>query len=320
MERFRCDLPERMRAAVVTRYGGPEVIRIMNVPLPELKPNMITVRVEATVVNSADVRTRALQAQEPIRTLMRLALGFPRPRQPILGTVYAGTIAAIGKEVHTFKVGDRVFGATPGMLYGCHAEYVAVPEESAIAQLPEGKDPAEIASLVFGGTTALFFLEKAGAAPGKHALIYGASGAVGSMALQIARNLGMHVTGIASAKNKDLVISLGADHFLDYTQPNFQLPLAQYDLVFDAVGKLPRKMAMQSLRQGGIYTTVGGTSVSKENKQQLERLVDWNLSRKLQAVIEARFAFEDIQKAHALVDSGHKRGSVIVMMKEEEQQ
>ena len=320
MERIGNNLPARMKAAVVTRYGGPEVIRTMEVPLPELKPNMVMVRVEATAVNSADVRTRALKAEEPIRTLMRLVLGFHQPRQPILGTIYVGTIAAIGKNVHTFKVGERVFGATPGMLFGCHAEYVAVPEESAIALIPEGKDPADIASLVFGGTTALFFLEKAGAAPGKQALIYGASGAVGSITVQIARNLGMNVTGIASAKNKDLVISLGAEHFLDYTQPNFQLPLAQYDLVFDAVGKLPRKMAKQSLRQGGIYATVGSTSVSKENKQQLERLVDWYLSGKLQAVIETRFAFEDIQKAHALVDSGHKRGSVIIMMKKEEQQ
>lgn len=320
MERIGKNLPARMKAAVVTRYGSPEVIRIMEVPLPELKPNMVIVRVEAAAVNSADARTRALQAEEPIRTLMRLALGFHRPRQPILGTVYAGTIVAIGKKVHTFKVGDRVFGATPGMLFGCHAEYVAVPEESAIALVPEGKDPAEIASLVFGGTTALFFLERAGAAPGKHVLIYGASGAVGSMALQIAHNLGMHVTGVASAKNESLVISLGADQFLDYTQPNFQLPLAEYDLVFDAVGKLPRKLAKRFLRQGGTYTTVGGASVSKENKQQLERLVNWYLSGKLQAVIEARFAFEDIQKAHALVDSGHKRGNVILMMQKEEQQ
>lgn len=250
-----------------------------------------------------------------MKTLMRMALGLRRPRQPILGTVYAGTVAAIDKNVTTFKVGDKVFGATPGMSFGCHAQYVAVPQESAIAPIPEGKDAGEMVSLVFGGTAALFFLEKTGAATsGKKALIYGASGAVGSMALQIARNLGMHVTGVAGTKNEDLILSLGADCFLDYTRPDFRLPQSQYDLVFDAVGKLPKKLAKTSLKPTGVYTTVSGTSVSKESKQHLKSLTDWYVSGKLQPIIQEYFAFDEIRKAHALADTGHKRGNVILRM------
>lgn len=311
-------LPDSMRAAVVSRYGGPEVIEIINMPLPVLKPDMLMVKICASTVNSADVRTRALQAKEPLRSFMRLALGIKRPRQSILGTVYAGVVAAAGKDVKAYKAGDRVFGASPGMSFGCHAEYVAVKEESAIALVPEGAKMADIASLVFGGATALFFLEKAGTAQGKTALIYGASGAVGSMAVQIAGNLGLHVTGVSSAKNRKLLMSLGAEKFIDYTAPGFNIPAAKYDIVFDAVGKLPKKMALQALNRGGKYVTVGGASVSKENKKHMESLAQWCAVGKLKPVIHERFNFEDIRKAHALVDTGHKKGSVVLLIDKEE--
>lgn len=264
MNRFKKSVPDRMKAALAIRYGGPEVIKIMEVPLPVLTSDMVMVRVEASAVNSGDARTRGLKVEEPMKTLMRLVLGFNKPRRPILGTVYAGTIAAIGRDVSAFNVGDKVFGATPGMSFGCHAQYVAVSQDSAIALMPEGAEAGDIVSLIFGGATALYFFEKAGASARKNALIYGASGAVGSMAVQIARNLGMQVTGVASGKNEELVLSLGADQFLDYTHPSFRLPPAHYDLVFDAVGKLPKSVAKQSLSPGGAYTTVGGSSVSKE--------------------------------------------------------
>ncbi len=318
MSGLKNDLPKKMRAAVVTGYGGPELIKIMDVPLPVLKEGMVMVRVEASAVNSADVRTRALRAEEPVRTLMRMVLGFRRPRRPILGTVYAGSIAAVGEGVTTFKVGDRVFGATPGMSFACHAQYVAVPEKSAMALMPETGTAAEMVSLVFGGSAALFFLEKAKASPGKKALIYGASGAVGSMAVQVARNLGMHVSGVASAKNEDLLTALGAEHFLDYTHPGFQLPQGQYDLLFDAVGKLSGKLARQALKPGGVYTTVAGMAVSRECKRHLELLADWYVSDKLQAVIQECVPFADIVKAHHIVDTGHKRGSIVLLMGQEE--
>ncbi|MDI9497367.1 MAG: hypothetical protein QM270_02620 [Bacillota bacterium] len=176
-------LPEHMRAALATGYGGPELVRIMEVPLPKRKPGMLLVRVAATAVNTADTRTRSLQAAEPLRTLMRLLLGFSRPRQPILGTVFAGTVAALSPGVDGFKVGDRVFGSSPGMRYGCHAEYVAVPASGPVASMPSSMGFVEAAALPFGGTTALYFLEKYKAAAGESILVNGAAGAVGSMAV-----------------------------------------------------------------------------------------------------------------------------------------
>lgn len=314
MNNLKNGLTELMRAAVATSYGGPEVIKIIELPLPVLKARMVMVRVEASAVNSADARTRGLQVEEPMKTLMRLILGFRRPRNPILGTVYSGTVVALGECVTEFKVGDKVFGSTHGMSFGCHAEYVAVDQNSAITIVPGRKSLEEIVSLVFGGATALYFFEKSGAAPERNVLIYGASGAVGSMAVQIARNLGMRVTGVASSKNEELVISLGAERFLDYTDNAFQLPRAKYDIVFDAVGKLSAKMAGQSLRKGGVYTTVGGASVSKETKYHLEHLLYWYLSGDLKPVIQECFAFDDIQKAHALVDTGHKIGNATLLI------
>ncbi len=311
-------LPQTMKAAVAARYGGPEVIEIREVPLPELKPGMVLVKVEAGAVNSGDARARGLQVAQPMKTLMRLVLGVRRLRRPVLGTVYAGAVAAVGEGATGFTAGDRVFGATPGMSFGGHAEYVAVPQGSALARMPEGADMGDMASLVFGGATALFFLYKAGAAPGNKALIYGASGAVGSMAVQIARNLGMQVTAVASEKNRELVTSLGADAFLAYDAPGFRLPDAEYDLVLDAVGKLPKHQAQPALKPGGRYATVGGTAVSKETAAHMKQLADWFYEGKLKPVIQRRFAFSDIRKAHALADSGRKVGSAVILMDEQE--
>jgi NADPH:quinone reductase-like Zn-dependent oxidoreductase len=320
MNSNRHRLPERMKAALATRYGGSEVIEIKAVPLPPLKPGMVMVRVEASTVNSADARTRGLQVAQPMKTLMRLALGLTKPRRPILGTVYAGTIAALGEGVTRFKVGDRVMGCTPGMRFGCHAQYVAAPQNSAIALMPLGADVGEMASLLFGGTTALFFLEKAGVAPGMKVLIYGASGAVGTMAVQIACHLGMQVAAVCGKRNQNLVTTLGADRFIAYDTPEFKLPGAAYDLVLDAVGKLPKNQALAALKPGGTYATVGGTTVSKETAAHIQQLAAWFTQDKLKPVIQQRFAFEDIRSAHALVDTGHKTGSVVLVVQQEEYQ
>lgn len=318
MNNHRLQIPDQMKAALTTRYGGPEVIKIKEVPLPILKPGMILVRVEASAVNSGDARTRSLEAKQPVKTLMRLALGLKKPRQPILGTVYAGTVAAVERDVTTFKPGDRVFGATPGMSFGCHAQYAAVPQNSAIALMPEKADAGEMASLVFGGSAALFFLEKAGAAPGKKALIYGASGAVGSMAVQIACSLGMQVTAVASRRNLGLLSSFAIDSVLAYDTPDFRLPEASFNLVLDAVGKLPKNQARTALKPGGTYTTVGGTTVSKETSEQIRQLAEWFKEGKLKPIIHQRFAFEEIRAAHTLVDTQHKTGSAVLMIQQED--
>lgn len=307
-------LPDVMFAAVAPRYGAPDVVELRAVPVPQLRPGGLLVRVEASAVNAADARTRGLAVPQPMKTLMRLVLGVTRPRRAVLGTVFAGTVAAVSDGVAAFKPGDRVFGATPGMQFGCHAEYVSIGHTDAVAPMPEGADAGDMASLVFGGATALFFLDKAGAARGKQALVYGASGAVGSMAAQIAKAMGMQVTAVASRSNQDMLQSLGADACLAYDAPGFRLPDAAFDLVFDAVGRLPRAHARAALRQGGGYATVGGAAVCRETAAHMRQLAAWYASGALRPVIEQRFQLTDIVQAHRLADTGRKRGSAVVLM------
>ncbi len=318
MNSSKSSLPERMRAAQVTRYGGPEVINITEVPLPAVKPGTMLVRVAASAVNSGDVRTRGLQVDEPIRTLMRLVLGFRKPRQPILGTVFSGTVAALGSGVTSFKVGDAVFGSSPGMRYGCHAEYVTIPASGPVALMPKSTGFDEAAALPFGGNTALYFLEKHGAKAGESILINGAAGAVGTMAVQIAKNLGLEVTGVVSEKNRALVCALGADRFIDYTRDNVFAPGVRYDLILDTVGKLDKTRVKAALKPGGRFINVCGSDVSKENRQQVERLAQWFEAGTLKAAIYNTLPMDEIREAHRIVDTGHKRGSVVLMMQQEE--
>lgn len=306
-------LPPLMKAALAEAYGGPDVIVLREVPLPKAKPGEMLVRVRASAVNSADARARSLSVPQPLQTAMRLALGLTKPRRPILGTVFAGTVEVPGSK-GLFQKGDRVFGCAPGMAFGCHAQYVAVPADGPVAKMPEGSAFEEMASLPFGGATALFFLSSAGAAAGRHALIYGAAGAVGSMAVQAAKAMGMRVTAVAGGRHAQLLAALKPDAFLDYTAPGFALPQKAFDIVFDAVGRLPKKQALPLLRRGGRYATTGGLAVSKETAAHMRQLADWYKEGQIKPVIGQRFAFGDIRKAHALADTGHKWGSAVVTL------
>lgn len=306
-------LPATMTAALATAYGSPEVIAIKQVSLPTQRPGGMLVKVHASAVNSGDARSRALDIGQPMKTLMRLVLGFTKPRQPILGTVFAGTVVSAARE-SGFVSGDKVFGASPGLSMGCHAQYVALPAGAPVARMPKDSSFEDLASLAFGGATALFFLERAGASPGKHALIYGAAGAVGSKAVQLAKAMGMQVTAVASKSNHQLLTDLGADTVLDYTAPGFALPKQAYDLVFDAVGELKKSKARDAIKPGGAYATVGGATVTKETATHMQQLATWFHEGKLKPVINQQFAFADIRKAHALVDSGHKWGSAVLIL------
>lgn len=309
-----------MKAIVCPRYGGPEVLELRDLPMPECKPDGLLVKVHATAVNSGDARIRGLQVKGPMRLMMRLVLGWNKPRQPVLGTVYTGVVEAVGADVTALKPGDVVWGCTPGLSLSTHAEVVAVPEASAVAKKPASLSFQDAAALLFGGTTALFFLQKAGARAGQHALVYGASGAVGTAAVQIARNLGLKVTAVASARNEELVRGLGADEFLDYTAPGFQLPGQQYDVVFDAVGKLTTSAGKAALKPGGAFVTVGGAAVSKETKEHLNQLAQWAEAGKLTPVIDRVWPLEEAAAAHALVDSGRKRGSAVLLVQPQTQE
>ena len=307
-----------MKAVVVTRYGPPEVVRIMEVPTPSPKAGEVLVKVRASPVNTTDARTRALDVKGMGRFVMGLTLGFGKPRQPILGTVFAGTVEALGEGVSNFQVGDAVFGSSPGMRYGCHAQYVAVPASGTLALKPPALSFQEAAALPFGGNAALYFLEKYAAKAGEYILINGASGAVGSMAVQIARNLGLHVTGVASGKNESLVMELGAEEFVDYTKGRVFAPGRRYEIILDTVGKLDPAKARAALSSIGRYINICGTEVSRESRQQADQLARWFTEGKLKPVIEAAFPMARAQEAHQLAESGHKRGSVILMVDEGE--
>lgn len=301
-----------MKVVLCTEYGSPDVLKIGNLPKPVPKADEVLVRIHSTAVNSGDIRTRALDVQGPLKLIMRLTLGWKKPRNPVLGTVYAGVVDAIGETVTSFKTGDRVFGCTPGFKFGCYAEYIALKEDSAMAVMPEKATFDEAVSLLFGGTTALYFLQKAAPTSGQSVLIYGASGSVGTSAVQVARNMGLRTTAVSSGKNEELVTSLGADEFLDYTAPGFWDRTDEYDLVFDAVGKLSKEKLKKLTRQGGRNITVGALDVAKETKDQLEQLKDWYDSGKLKSVIDRTYFLDEIKKAHDYVDKGHKVGNVVI--------
>lgn len=305
---------KQMQAAVYESYGPPEVVHLCEVPIPVCKDDHVLVQIGASSVNSADVRTRALDVPGPLKVILRLVMGWKRPKQPILGTVFSGKVIAVGSLATDFQVGDRLFGCTPGLGFGCHAEYVAVPIKAAMAKCPVKASDAESVSLVFGGTTALFFLNKASSKIGSTLLVYGASGAVGCMAVQIAKRMGFRVTACASDMHREAVLSLGPDAFLSYTNKELADCSTRFDVVFDAVGKMPAAERRRLLSDKGIFLTVGGSSVAKETKDQLEQLRQWFEEGTLKPIIDSTYRLQDITAAHARVDTKHKVGSVVVLM------
>lgn len=307
-----------MKAVLVARYGSPEVIQVGEAPVPQPKKGEILVRVRAGAVNTADARTRGLKAPGIAKPVMQLLLGFGKPRQPILGTVFAGTVESLGEGVTQFQPGDAVFGSSPGLRYGCHAQYATLPAAGPIAIKPASMSFEQAAALPFGGNTALFFLEKHHARAGESILVNGAAGAVGSMAVQIARIMGLHVTGVASGKNEALVRELGAERFIDYTNSSVFDAARRYDLILDTVGKLDKARAKTALAPGGRFINLCGAAVAKDLKRHVEKLAKWFEEGKIKAVIHSAFPMENARDAHRIVDSGHKRGSVILLMDHKE--
>ena len=308
-----------MRASVCTRYGPPEVLELQEVPTPSPGSQQVRIRVHATSISVTDCRIRSDLRTAPalFRFLARLTVGFGKPRQPILGSALAGEIESVGKDVKHFAVGDRVFGYS-GMRFGGCAEYVCLKETGGLmtgglVPAPSNASYAELAAIPYGGLMALHFLLAAKVQSGQRVLIYGASGAVGTAAVQIAKAFGAEVTGVCSTANLELVRSLGAERVLDYTREND--PGGPYDVVLDAVGLRKTSALKQASRgaltPGGKYVSVdrGAPRMTASRLLQLSELVE---AGALKAVIDREYPLEQVAEAHRYVEQGHKRGNVVV--------
>jgi NADPH:quinone reductase-like Zn-dependent oxidoreductase len=303
-----------MRAVICTRYGPPEVLRLEELETPTPQKNELRIRIFATAVTSSDCYVRGLSLTFAYRIMARLVLGWTAPRRRVLGMVLSGQVDAVGPDVRSFKAGDQVFGFNRH-LFGTYAEYVCWPEDGLLATRPANLTDEEAASIPYGGLLALHFLRKAGLRAGQRVLIYGASGAVGSSAVQLAKHFGTEVTGVCSTANLELVQSLGATTVVDYTREDFSDRGERYHLIFDAVGK--RKSAA-ALRGCSRALTSGGKRVSVDDgtpkllAEDLMLLGELAAKGEIRPVIDGCYPLEALVEAHRYVDEGHKRGNVVI--------
>ncbi|ADE70350.1 MULTISPECIES: NAD(P)-dependent alcohol dehydrogenase [Priestia] len=303
-----------MKAMVCTKYGKPDVLQLQEVEKPIPKENEILIKIYATTVTSGDCRVRSFNSPLLLWLPMRIVLGLRKPRKSILGVELAGEVEDVGKNVTRFKKGDQLFAMT-GMKFGGYAEYICLPEKGTIAVKPENVTYEEAASISFGGTTALHFFRKGTIQTGQKVLIYGASGAVGTAAVQLASYYGAEVTGVCSAKNSELVKSLGADRVIDYQNENFTEKQEKYDLIFDAVGKITKNQCKAALALNGRFVSVEGQGIAKVQTKDLLLLKKLIEEGQIKSVIDRCYSLEQVPEAHEYVETGHKIGSVVVTLK-----
>ena len=307
-----------MKAIVANKYGPPEVLQLTDVPKPMPKDNEVLIKIRATTVHIGDTKIRRFEpGLGPVKDfffkpIMRIMLGFRGPRAKILGMELAGDIEGVGQDVTRFKTGDAVFAAT-GLSFGAYAQYKCMPEDGVLTTKPSNMSYEEAATVPNGAMTALLILQKADIRDDQNVLIYGASGSVGTFAVQLAKSLGANVTGVCSTTNLDMMKSLGADQIMDYTKEDFTQNDESYDVIFDAVGKVAPAKAKQSLKPSGTYLNVltasDGIKLKAGHLIFLRELIE---AGKLKTVIDRSYPLEQIVEAHRYVDKGHKKGNVAI--------
>lgn len=298
-----------MKAIVITGSGKPEVLEIREVEKPTPRDNEMLVRVHASTVTIGDVILRKMPrfVMGPMMTIM----GFKMKK--IAGHELAGTVEAVGKDIGSFRTGDQIFGTTTGLRCGANAEYVCIPEEGGrgmVGRKPANLSFGEAAAVPIGGITALQILRSANIEKGDKVLIYGASGSVGTYAVQLAKYYGAYVTGVCSGGNLDLVRSIGADEVIDYTKEDFRKNGKTYDVVFDTVRKIKRSSCRKSLGKNGVF--ISSWSPTKESNEDLVLLKDLVEAGKVRPVIDRTYPLEEVVEAHRYVDKGRKRGNVVI--------
>lgn len=324
-----------MKAVVYTTYGPPEVLRFTEVPKPTPKDNEVLIKILATTITAADWRVRSLDVPVGFGLISRLVLGISKPKQPILGTELAGEVESVGKDVRKFKAADQVF-AFSGISMGCHAEYKCMPEDGPVVLKPANLSYDEAAALSFGGTTALDFFRRGKLQRGEKVLVNGASGAVGTAAVQLAKHFGADVTGVCSTANLEMVKSLGARHVIDYTKEDFTRNGETYDVIVDTAGTAPFSRSKGSLKERGRLLQILGslpdllrvpwvslTSSKKviagpaaERAEDLRFLAGLAEAGEFKPVIDRRYSFEQIVEAHQYVDTGRKKGNVVITLEQ----
>ncbi|MHA2248073.1 MAG: NAD(P)-dependent alcohol dehydrogenase [Candidatus Hodarchaeales archaeon] len=325
-----------MKAIVCTKYGSPEVLQLQEMKKPIPKPNEVLIRVYATTATLYDCWSRSGTAPPGFKLLMRLVAGIRKPKQPIFGTELAGKIEAVGSTVTRFKVGNRIW-AYLGMNQGAYVDYICLPEDGVLAEAPTNMTYEEAAAVQQGVLTALYFLRAGNIEKGQKILIFGASGGVGSFAVQLSKYFGAEVTGIASTAKLDYVKALGADKIIDYTREDFTKSEEMYDIILDTIGKTNIGKSKKLLKKDGIYlfTTFGLPKLLRilwlqlvnrkkafygtleETTEDLNFLKELIEGESIKAVIDKRFPMDQAAEAHRYVETGQKMGQVVITMKQE---